>query len=674
MSQKRRSRSGRSRKAGRRRSRSRRRSVSKRRDRSSSRRRVSSPKERRKKDASSSVSSDRGEGKKGSTRDGRDVKRRRSKTRSRSRRLRSSRGRDRSRERRRDRKKKVESSSPSKSSEEPAMMDSDQEAEWLEKRRKKRQEIARKHEETANALLQSPSPSNKKDAKKVKKVKYVAPGTPAYIEQDDDGADIFGPFTHSPSPDSPSKREQSQGSADGDKSKSPGRQSKEDEKPDVSDVLEKLEEDSSDSESTSSKPSKEEEPTEEKEEEPRIVGGINITELRKNLEEEKVKLRIFIRKTKNAYEDAEEQGQEEIDKIIADYNPDLREDWDDAEGYYKPRIGEIIDGKYKCFAECAGKGVFSNVVKCHEITGQKRPVAIKIIRSNDMMRKAAEKEIEMLKTLNANDPDDRRHMVRLLDTFSYRNHLCLVFELLGHNLRQALRVHGKGRGLTLTAVHAYAWQLFISLRLIKKVGIVHADIKPDNLLIGDADGGDLKKLKICDLGSGLDAKTECDITTYLVSRFYRAPEIMLGQPYDYAIDIWAVGCTLFELLTGKILFKGQTNNDMLKQIIDVVGGTSKVIRKGTNAKRHFTPEGYFIWEDRDTYTKKTVLRTIKDLRPTVDIEKKIIGRCRPEHKEKARQLTDLIKRCLHLDPKKRITPDEAFEHPFCKYPVPKANK
>lgn len=483
-------------------------------------------------------------------------------------------------------------------------MNSEEEEEWLEKRRLQRQQIQKKHQETSQVEAEAEAEAVRSEAAEKKagkrlrpKSSITDPGTPAYVEVEE-GDDIFAQTGQSPSPESPSGAHVATTGVDretpaGDDERS-DRDDKQ-EKPDTSDVLDKL--DASDSESEAEKTPE----TEKKEEKELIVAGINIGEIRKNLDKEKAQLRDFIRKTKNAFEDAEEEGQEAMDNVIADYNPDLREDWDDQEGYYKPRVGEIIDNRFKVFAECAGKGVFSNVVKCNEIGGKQRPVAIKIIRSNDMMKKAAEKEVEMLKSLNAADPDDRRHVVRMLDVFSYRNHLCLVFELMGHNVRQALKLHGKGRGLTLSAVHAYAWQLFIALRLIKKCGIVHADIKPDNMLIGGPDGKDLKKLKICDLGSGLDVKTECDITSYLVSRFYRAPEIILGQKYDFAIDVWAVGCTLYELLIGKILFNGSSNNDMLKQIIDVCGATGKMMKRGTMHKRHFTSEGHFIWEDRDTY-------------------------------------------------------------------------
>ena len=112
-------------------------------------------------------------------------------------------------------------------------------------------------------------------------------------------------------------------------------------------------------------------------------------------------------------------------------------------------------------------------------------------------------------------------------------------------------------------------------------------------------------LKICDLGSASDA-SENEITPYLVSRFYRAPEIskqpwdpfilfdadwfrlVLGMPYDFAIDVWSIGCTLFELYTGKILFTGRTNNQMLRSIMECRGKFNhKILRKAQFSGLHF---------------------------------------------------------------------------------------
>ena len=111
-------------------------------------------------------------------------------------------------------------------------------------------------------------------------------------------------------------------------------------------------------------------------------------------------------------------------------------------------------------------------------------------------------------------------------------------------------------------------------------------------------------LKICDLGTAIDrsdaATASNEITPYLVSRFYRAPEIILGMPYDYSIDMWSIGCTLYELYTGKILFTGDSNNQMLKNIMEIRGKfTPKLYRRGHLSNMHFDEMGNFVSVETD---------------------------------------------------------------------------
>lgn len=93
-------------------------------------------------------------------------------------------------------------------------------------------------------------------------------------------------------------------------------------------------------------------------------------------------------------------------------------------------------------------------------------------------------ELVILKKLVGADPEDKRHCVRFLSSFKYRNHLCLVFESLHMNLREVLKKFGRNIGLKLTAVRAYAKQLFIALKHLRNCGVLHCDIKPDNMLVG----------------------------------------------------------------------------------------------------------------------------------------------------------------------------------------------
>ena len=116
-------------------------------------------------------------------------------------------------------------------------------------------------------------------------------------------------------------------------------------------------------------------------------------------------------------------------------------------------------------------------------------------------------------------------------------------------------------------------------------------------------------LKICDLGTAIDrsdaATAHNEITPYLISRFYRAPEIILGMPYDYAVDMWSIGCTLYEMYTGKILFTGDSNNQMLKAIMEIrgkIGG--KLYRRGQLWRLHFDETGGFISQERDRVLNK----------------------------------------------------------------------
>ena len=190
-------------------------------------------------------------------------------------------------------------------------------------------------------------------------------------------------------------------------------------------------------------------------------------------------------------------------------------------------------------------------------------------------------------------------IVQLHSKFEYKKHLCLVLESLEMDLRECLHKFGKNVGLSLDGVRIYAKQIFQSLAFLKSKRVVHADFKLDNIMVQK----DNKHIKLCDLGSALYLE-ECGITEYLVSRYYRSPEIILGLPYDYSIDLWSAGVTLFEIYTGKIMFPGKTNNEMLKLIMRVKGKVSnKMIKKGRFSSQHFNEHFQFMTEKVDPTTK-----------------------------------------------------------------------
>ncbi|CAH2245771.1 jg21923, partial [Pararge aegeria aegeria] len=210
------------------------------------------------------------------------------------------------------------------------------------------------------------------------------------------------------------------------------------------------------------------------------------------------------------------------------------------------------------------------------------------------------KELEVIKRLNDADPDDKFHCLRLFRHFFHKRHLCMVMEPLSMNLREVLKKYGKNSGIHIKAVRSYTQQMLLALKLLKKTGILHADIKPDNILVNDSK----LMLKLCDFGAASHI-TENEITPYLVSRFYRAPEIILGVPYDFGIDMWSTACTVYELSTGKIMFSGKSNNEMLKYVMDLKGKLpNKIIKKGLFKDQHFDSNCNFLYHELDRVTER----------------------------------------------------------------------
>ncbi|KAG6471780.1 hypothetical protein ZIOFF_069226 [Zingiber officinale] len=337
----------------------------------------------------------------------------------------------------------------------------------------------------------------------------------------------------------------------------------------------------------------------------------------------------------------------------------LYDNWDDAEGYYSYRFGEVLDGRYEVIA-AHGKGVFSTVVRVKDLKARKSDpeVAIKIIRNNETMYKAGQDELVILKKLAGADPEDKRHCVRFISSFKYRNHLCLVFESLHMNLREVLKKFGRNIGLKLTAVRAYAKQLFIALKHLRNCGVLHCDIKPDNMLVNEAKN----VLKLCDFGNAMFAGKN-EITPYLVSRFYRAPEIILGLPYDHPMDMWSVGCCLYELYTGKVLFPGPSNNDMLRLHMELKGPfPKKMLRKGAFTDQHFDQDLNFHATEEDPVTKKPIKRLLFNIKPK-DICA-LISSFPGEDPKLLSSFKDLLDRIFVLDPEKRMTVSQALSHPF----------
>lgn len=239
--------------------------------------------------------------------------------------------------------------------------------------------------------------------------------------------------------------------------------------------------------------------------------------------------------------------------------------YDDENHDYIIRSGEKFLDRYE-IDSLIGRGSFGQVVKAYDHEEQSH-VAIKIIKNKKPFLVQAQIEVRLLETMNRTDNDDKYHVVKLKNHFMWRNHLCLVFELLSYNLYDLLR-NTNFRGVSLNLTRKFAQQIATALLFLSwpELKIIHCDLKPENILLCNPKRS---AIKLVDFGSSCQLGQR--IYQYIQSRFYRSPEVLLGIPYDLAIDMWSLGCILVEMHTGEPLFSGANEVDQMNKIVEVLG-------------------------------------------------------------------------------------------------------
>lgn len=138
------------------------------------------------------------------------------------------------------------------------------------------------------------------------------------------------------------------------------------------------------------------------------------------------------------------------------------------------------------------------------------------------------------------------------------------------------------QGISIGLIRRFAIQILHTLRFLRKHHIIHCDMKPENILLKHPNKSGIK---VIDFGSGCFEDER--IYTYIQSRFYRAPEIMLGIPYTPAIDMWSFGCILAELYTGLPLFPGESEPEQLSMIMEVLGIPPITMLENSTRKKLF---------------------------------------------------------------------------------------
>ena len=296
-----------------------------------------------------------------------------------------------------------------------------------------------------------------------------------------------------------------------------------------------------------------------------------------------------------------------------------------------------------------GKGSFSDVYKVYD-HAKKKYVALKIIRNEKRFHKQGKEEIKILEILKNIHNDTFIHMI---DYFVFREHICITFAYHHHNLYEELKKR-KFSGLHESELYTVLIDSFNCLKTLYDNNIIHSDFKPENMLISSET--DNFRIKIIDFGSACLMNNKK--FTYIQSRFYRSPEIVLGLSYDMSIDIWSLGCIMFELATGNPLFPGSSEAELMILFCELLGLPPIHFLKKSPRVSHFFTIRSDDYELLRTHDRKGTTR----LPGTRSIEA-ILGSDAGSASEK-HLLVDLIKKCLQWEPDKRIKPADALKHPY----------
>eukprot|EP00978_Attheya_sp_CCMP212_P028835 scaffold100615_cov56-Attheya_sp.AAC.1 len=327
------------------------------------------------------------------------------------------------------------------------------------------------------------------------------------------------------------------------------------------------------------------------------------------------------------------QKMEESAETAADFGTGTHNNgWDDEHYDYIVKSGEIFNSRY-IIRERIGKGSFGQVVRAVD-TESNKDVAIKIIKSKRPFLMQAKTEVALLSHLCEKDPDDQ------------------------HNI---------------------------------DVDIIHCDLKPENILLRHPKRSGVK---VIDFGSSCESNKP--MYSYIQSRFYRSPEVMLGLPYSVAIDMWSLGCILVEMYTGEPLFSGSDQVDQMQKIVKVLGMVpTHMLDQASDKSRSifFERTGSMIpgeeWalkqqEPSTADSKKSgssaqkqkeeTSVVVPSKNPAASLSEAILAETNRKKKTAPAEagqssalfemFVDLIQRMLAFDPKDRIRPEEALKHPF----------
>eukprot|EP00919_Chromeraceae_sp_WS-2016_P013573 GHVR01031985.1.p1 GENE.GHVR01031985.1~~GHVR01031985.1.p1 ORF type:complete len:481 (-),score=81.92 GHVR01031985.1:76-1518(-) len=318
------------------------------------------------------------------------------------------------------------------------------------------------------------------------------------------------------------------------------------------------------------------------------------------------------------------------------------------------KAGAVVAGRY-LIQDYLGSAAFSKALQAEDVlTGEL--VCMKVIRNDKDFLDQSLDEVKLLRYINVNCADvDQKHVLRLLDYFYHKEHLIIVTELLRDNLYEFSKFNRESNDkpyFTLGRLQRISKQILEALEFTHSLRLIHCDLKPENILIKSYS---LCQVKVIDFGSS--CFEDDHLSAYVQSRSYRAPEVLLGCPYDCKIDIWSFGCIIAELWTGYVLFQNDSVVSLLARIVGIIGRVPYyIMTRGRYVPQYFTQDGLLYQELEDPPCPQRG----RKVRLLVPKKTNFTQRLRTTDKV----FIDFIAKSLDIDPVQRPSATELLKHEF----------
>eukprot|EP00210_Caulerpa_lentillifera_P004960 g4734.t1 len=288
-----------------------------------------------------------------------------------------------------------------------------------------------------------------------------------------------------------------------------------------------------------------------------------------------------------------------------------------------------VDEKFNLL-KCVGKGAYGMVCSALDTSNNEKVAIKKICRplSNNTNALRCLREINLLRQLNHPNIIEIKGVMKPASYEDQLRDVYVLYQCMDTDLHQIIQ---SKQPLTDDHFKFFIMQTLKGVKYLHSMDIIHRDLKPSNLLVNaNCD------LRIADFGLARSRNSRFNMTQYVVTRWYRAPEVMMLRPYSFKADLWSIGCILAELLLGKALFPGSGGLQTLRKIVEFIG-------------RPIPADLTYLDANLQSF-----IYSLPDLGSKIDEQF-------PNATELCR---DLLKSLLQFNPEKRPTAQEALNHPW----------